>query len=386
MVDIQSFIYSNISSIIKKEFVDYSSFKDRDFLNLLTVSVEHQIHMLIYETIMKSGLDLNPKVMNFWKKEVIHTDIERQFLEKSLLDLLKSIENTDYVLLKGISYSKLYSDEKKRAMSDIDLLVSKDTFEEMNQLLISLGYHLNSENEEAFHYVYDKDNSYRVEVHTGFSKDSSLQLDNLLLLNKVKSEYKGHNYYECSYEDSLLYCIYHMYKHFLVDGFGLKQLIDLYYLSERVDVDEVLLNIKSMKLYNFTKLLYQVIDEVFKVNFMVDDIKDGSELLDKLMDDIFKSGVYGFSDQERYLNLRIADHSSNNRLISKMRSYLFPSRKHLLQQKKYNYVKFAVLLPIAWLHRIIFNVVDGKLKLNIHQINNESISNRVELKTWIQKQ
>ncbi len=190
-------------------------------------------------------------------------------------------------------------------------------------------------------------------------------------------------------ENELIYCLVHMYKHYKGSGFGLRQIIDFFILSknnpEILKSESFFRKINSLRIENFTCGIIEVSKKYLNLDYSESNLNQ--EILDLFVEDIIMAGVFGAKTKERLVNVLIADkrlkeNSSNTK--SKLR-VLFPKRSEL--PIRYDYSKKNVLLvPVAWLHRIIRNINRGSISLKRKSTDNKFIEKRMTLNSWISEQ
>lgn len=181
-----------------------------------------------------------------------------------------------------------------------------------------------------------------------------------------------------------------MTNHFGKGGFGLRQLSDFNLLARKLgkdaDWDKIIERAYSYGIGKFMKAMLYVCHNLFALE-IPDCIKKEFEenLYDikMLIQSILDAGVFGRKNP-KVVNDRVLatyiHHNRNNTI--KSFKYLFPSRKQL--DVNYSYAKrHAVLLPLAWLHRLLWNAFRTDLKLKHRIPDTKSIDEYVRLFKWL---
>jgi hypothetical protein len=170
-----------------------------------------------------------------------------------------------------------------------------------------------------------------------------------------------------SSEYQLLYLCLHLLDHTLCSGFGLRQLCDIVILIKSVnntlDWNRFYDTVKRCRLRKFVNIIFSICTVFFNVN-IPDIIKpkgiEDIELLDAFMDIIVAGGIFGKRNTSntycdfllQHLNFEVNVPKKNYLLY--YIHILFPPKRNL--NERYHYAqKYNFLLPIAWIHRIIYN-------------------------------
>lgn len=257
-------------------------------------------------------------------------------LSIAVYDKLTS-DGFDCCILKGQAIASFYGLELRelRQSGDIDAFVISEP-----ELVIKYIKNNTSQKVEASykHIHWDYFESTNVDLHYRLSASRNL-VRNAKLQKWAKSlvaeQDLQHNdvlqFKTLSKEHNVVFILYHIFWHFLYEGVGLRQIMDLYYIlisNEDIDViDQVKTYIHKFKIEKFTSALMWVLKELFAIDdkylLLPPDKKEGQFLLSE----IFKSGNMGHYD-----NRIIGTHSTSRiiRLIRKTKHYLrltfhFPS-------------------------------------------------------------
>ena len=142
-----------------------------------------------------------------------------------------------FMPLKGSVLNKYYKEPWLRTSCDIDILVKKEDIEKAKEVLINeLGY--------AFKYASNHDVSLTspsgVHLELHFELDEDCFKDSKLLgdvWNSGELENTGYHY-TMTNELFLFFHIYHMAKHFKGGGCGIKPLLDLWVIRNKMGYDE----------------------------------------------------------------------------------------------------------------------------------------------------
>ncbi len=298
-------------------------------------------------------------------------------------DVMNMLEDNGIAccVLKGEAIARLYCEPAFRISGDTDILIDSALEDQAVQLLREYGLEVHTRNTSSHHFrCYGAATGF-IEFHVALYSESS----NTLYFNH------GHSFQEYYVEvvvddnktiktlgitDGIIYLTLHAIKHFLHKGVGIRQLMDmaLYMKRYQAEIHWDKFNCIMKKLKFNTFIDYSVTICVKHLGFAYQDFAGlrnyeeylcDENILNRLIDDIRKGGVFGFDDQGRrnfktkYLSRK---YYSQKRIFFGVygiwkrmwtsASVLFPSLEHMC--RKFNYLRrFPLLLPIAWVHRMV---------------------------------
>lgn len=275
------------------------------------------------------------------------------------------------VFFKGLILSDLYPSYLYRSSCDSDIFVDKKDIRAFENILEELGYVKKQSSSKEEVQVY-KHPSMRhvVEAHTCLWEDYKGPrmdiLDRLSLTDKstmVDLTACGIEVTTLGYEEHLIYQMFHIIKHFSLNGIGIKYLIDItLYVNkylEFIDINRFWHKIDSLGYAKFAEYFFYVCHEYLG---MTDEIyvqrnpEIGENVLGFIIDLINLGNVNEREAGWQILGAMEAyftgeEKVSGTRFRRKIQM-IFPSVKAM--PKVYGYVKkYPILLPVAWIHRYI---------------------------------
>jgi len=397
MVEMQSFLYKNIGTILEQEYVDYSVLTIEEQDKLLETTKAHEIHLLVYDSFKNSDMSqFDESLLINWKALYLQSTMAHLYRTKNLEKLFESFKNTnvEVMLLKGISYSRYYNNPSSRRMGDIDIYVNEKQIDIACEVLESYGYKQQLTTRKSHHLIFYCEGQLLIELHTEFVDQEKFpaiyDMRYEIFEDSYSINYGGLDFISPTIEYEFLYCMLHMYKHYCSVGFGLKQICDLYYIVSRNELnwEFIITKLTEYKMINFSNVVFRILREEFNLTLhdIINESSEGvdAEIVELLKNDIFLSGPFGFNDKSRFLSNQIADHTLNTSksFMSKKLSFLFPSREHLAGIMRYKYCKKTIfLLPVAWIHRIGSNLLRQNIGNNY--VDDEFINKRIKLKNWV---
>lgn len=251
-------------------------------------------------------------------------------------------ENIRFIPLKGILMKTLYPQSDYRSMSDIDLLIDENNAEKVKQVMISLGYEVDSE-EVGVHDVYHKKPAVSIEVHRDLFGDDGQEFAPLFTDPWSKCEKRSDTWYEFTEEYFFAYLLAHGIKHYQLGGTGIRTFMDvaLYreHCGDKLDIEQIYKMFESVGARKICED-FIALSEVWFGGKTPDDSLTAMEQY------IIRGGTYG--TYENHVEFQLKSKSKLGYVFSR----LFPSLKHMKLQ--YPVLRKApVLLPFMWIFRIL---------------------------------
>lgn len=357
-----------------------------DWQNLFFEADKHQVLALLYPVIIdnEEELSIADTLLSKFKKSALidATTQERSYAEiKSVLRGL-SAAGIPVIVLKGLIIRDLYKYPFFRTMGDYDLLIKSDDMEAAGRILEESGYYFHADDEKEASYNHDslpKIDLHRQLISTRkFENTDSFNTNAWLGAEKITVS--GVQMLSLCPLDNAIFILFHTASHIISGGFGLRQLCDFTLFVEcyrdKIDWDEYFSMAALLDIDVFARVLMEVCRRLLELEPpKCSQIKgqagqanhEGQEreqeldeaLVRSVIIDIFDAGVFGFSSDERIMSSRLLYYSSGQE-VQTLRGRASMYFKLLLPPTgkldvRYQYAKkHPILLPLAWLHRIIY--------------------------------
>lgn len=346
-----------------------------EWQELYNLSVMHHATPIVYDGLERNGLleFLPDGIKTQWRKQAVGKMIFQVQNTQSFIEIYKELRNCglDALVVKGIILRKLYIKPDYRMSSDEDLYIEIRDFDRFNRFFLEHGFNRADADQKELPYevsYFNPDSRLNIELHTSFFDSKSAVCGHWneefvnVFDNKKEIKINDEKIFTLNDTDHLFFLICHAMKHFLHGGFGIRQLCDIVRLTEEhgglIDWQTVINRTKKLNMYVFWMNLLDIARiylgfdwENSKCPLPEDEkVIDSSELLE----DILCSGIYGKSSSGRMhsANITLGAAGKNKNLVSSVWYSLFPGKKYL--QNKYPYLKeHGILLPAAWVQRII---------------------------------
>ncbi len=340
---------------------------DEDFLEVVH---KHRIQTMAYYGLLNSNIELKDDIKKYLQAQA-YIDLLISEKQIYLFDTIcRAFEENQisYLPLKGIKLKKLYPSPEIRRMGDIDILIKREQYETIAEVMKDLGFEGGKETGHEF--LWRKDNIL-VELHYRmlpvYNKDFYRYFDNIWDRAIKETQYK----YTLSTNDTFIFLFVHFSKHYRDSGIGIIHVCDLwlYIKSCKLNFSYIEKELESLGLYDFWKNICKLL-EVWFENGTAD------EKTEYITNVVFKSGVYGNPENTAISqSLKRKNHIENKciRNIHYAVKLVFPGLDGM--KRRHNTLKrFPFLLPLFWVVRwcdILLNK-NRKLKEDIMQYSNIS--------------
>lgn len=291
------------------------------------------------------------------RKEIFRTQYRYTKLKyetERLYEILEQ-EKIPFVPLKGSVIRNYYPEPWMRSSCDIDVLVREKEVDKIAQMLV-----------EKMQYQYEKKNYHDISLKSASNIQLELHFsikENMEMMDAVLAEcweYTNQQTgfrYQFSNEFFLFHQITHAAYHFLHGGCGIRPILDLWILEQKIQYDhqkyEALL--KRAGLVEFEK-------EIRKLSEIWFGNSEYTEIAHQMENYILQGGIFG--SQNNSANVRSASGVSKIRAFSEL---IFLKRKDL--EKIYSILqKYPVLYPVMQVRRW-FKILDKEKRKKIEDFS-----------------
>lgn len=254
----------------------------------------------------------------------------------------------NFLPLKGAILKNYYPNPALRTFTDIDIYVGKD-FEKAEKVLFELGYEKTGFDEHN-DVGYSKKPSLHIELHKElFPDDYDFEgyFDEPFKHTDLKDGYKYYHLYKT--DDFFIHVLCHLYKHFTFGGCGLRQYLDIYVMTKKMelDMDYIRSELRSFGMEGF-------LDTTLKLDrFFFDGEKPDDELIE-IAEFVFNNSTFG--NAENRLVLDYDKQNGEKRTLWGNIKYFMDrwQLKYSQMIPRYKVLKYLpFLLPFCWIYRLI---------------------------------
>lgn len=364
-------------------------------------SLAHQVHTLIYPVIKQLLAGPNQTLLRHWQKQAIASATVQIQHIKQISEVIKKFteEGIQIIALKGLVLREYYPYPDLRNMGDADILVQSKDINHAKALLKILGYeehHTTIKHCSFTHTLYPE-----IELHWTLSNEKLFP----------KTEHFCDEVWSTAISTSICYTpvltmapdyqilhlLLHMAEH-MKCGFGLRQLCDFVLFMEAnneiIHWSFVQEKANHYGIYRFTCAVFLLCNKLFQIDIPSLFINQGMEnddYFELLQKDIFEGGIFGYRVQERIECSTLLNYVDDvislsfKQKLARIIHILMPPANKLPNRFHYA-LKFPGLLPLAWLHRIIDNIVRKGFLSCIkvtYKVNDDYTVNRTKLLKWL---
>ena len=333
----------------------------------LGISSAHKILPMTAQAALSSGAVISDERRAALKRETAGQVVMQIRKTEAFLRAYRALRETGAAPLcvKGIVCRSLYPEPDLRVSADEDLLAPEGEFDRCRDVLLSLGFA--PEGEEAPHVIALRhpESGCVIELHRAlFPEDGGVYSRFNALLGDL---FRAPETIVCAgtellcpdADGHLLYLILHAFKHFLINGVGIRQIADiaLFAAHHEIDWQTLFETCAELRLTGFLNAVLCIGTEYF--GLAAESIRspyfDASVDADALLRDVMTGGVYGerSEDHRRSGNVTFGAYeaalSGRRRTI---RTALFPPAEAM--RRKYPFAaKHGFLLPAAYVSRLL---------------------------------
>lgn len=313
------------------------------------------------------------EIVELLKKVLIQSTVLSVNQLSAVAEMEKAFEENKVfnLVVKGTKTKSRYPDEVLRSMGDIDILYKADQHKAVYDLMMnSLNYEDFQEGRKND--TYTKNKFIVVEAHRELVSTESEFLSYLESVWERAVPCKDCTYtYEMTLEDEFIYNIIHLVEHFKNGGVGIRFIMDIWVYNQ-IDMNRDYLKqeLENLNLYDFYLTISQLADYWFGEG-------EGTELLERLGEFIFSSGVFG--NHENASALAVEEGGKLKTLIK----ICFPGYREMASMFLW-LKKYPFLLPIAWVIRAFRSLTKrkGNVKVQLNVIKDGDAEKGKEIRAF----
>ena len=342
-----------------------------DWNEIYRISERHSVANIIGYGISTGNYSISQEIKQKFIRKMFEAVAVNENQQKAFDEIFRAFDEAeiDYMPLKGLNLKKIYISPDMRNMSDGDILIKNNSFDEFDGVMKKLGYGFKLESNHE--YVYTKPPFINVELHKILIPSYNYDLyeyygDGWKLANKIE----GTSRFELSREDDFIYIFTHYAKHYRDSGAGIKYIADIWLYLKKYDIDMkyVFKELEKLGLKAFAENTLRLLKVWFEGEC-------SDEVVDSMTEYIISGGEYG-SEKNAALATEIRENQGKNiEEVNKTKKIrlIFPSLIHM--QKGYPLLKkYPVLLPVFWGVRLIKGLISGKSKVSALRRKSEYIT------------
>ena len=256
-------------------------------------------------------------------------------------------EGIPFLPLKGAILKNYYPNPALRTFTDIDIYVG-DRLKAAENVLLELGYEKKIDF-DTNDISYTKKPSLHIELHKDLFPDDydfGGYFDEPFEHTELKD---GREYYHLyKTDDFFIHVLCHLYKHFTFGGCGLRQYLDVYVMTRKMELnmEYIRSQLRSFGMEGF-------MDTTLRLNcFFFDGKKPDDELLE-IAEFVFNNSTFGSADNRLVLDYD-KGHGEKRTLLGNIKYFADRWQLKYSQMKpRYKVLKYLpFLLPLCWIHKL----------------------------------
>ena len=309
---------------------------------------EQDVTNMAYVALQKLGFNAD-ELKEFQDDYKLNVLREARF-ELAGQEVFNALEKAEipFLPLKGAVLKNLYPNPALRTFTDIDIYVGQ-RIEDTEQVLFKLGYEKKTDYEKANDVSFTKKPSIHIEIHKSlFSYKYRFNgyFDNPFIHTELNNNYN--HYYLFYNDDFFIHVLCHLYKHFTYGGCGLRQYLDIYVMTKKMqlDMDYIRSELRSFGMEGF-------LDTTLTLNrFFFDGEKPTDETIE-IAEFVFNNSTFGNADNRLVLDYD-KGHGEKRTLWGNIKYFMDRWGLNYSQMKeRYKVLKYLpFLLPFCWIYRL----------------------------------
>ena len=299
-MNVRDLLITLLKGAIKGEMLDTElitqSLSESKLATLFKVSKKHDVAHLIAYVLEKSEISLNEDAWKLFLQEKEQARLRYEMIQADINEICSCFDKEEilYIPLKGARIREYYPAPWMRTSCDIDILVREEELDRaVNSLVSDCSY--TTDYKKTYHDVslYSPFGMH-LELHYNI-KETVEKYDELLTqvwAFSKKSRENGHKYLQTN-EFLIFHLVAHMAYHFVNGGCGLRSVLDLWLIKQKLEIDNDILSgfFEKAGLTKFYEVICNLSEYWFGEITSVDDITKETEIY------ILLGGVYGTDKQ-----------------------------------------------------------------------------------------
>ena len=371
--------YEDVLELIRAEVTGTRArlSENPDWDKIWSLLMKGKLLTVVYRVAAALGEEsgLTRETLAGWQAETFAKGVTQLQMVNELRTVLTEAQNRKIrpIVFKGVMLAALYPEPYTRVSSDADLLVSAKQREEMEQMLVQMGYEkieACSKEHVPVYRIKTGNRQLKLEIHdllwedyegkqAEILRDMRLDAEEMLICQEVC----GMRVTTLGYNEHLIYQMFHIVKHFFFEGIPLRYFVDLVlYIDAYADkLDFVRIRKDKERLHygkffdSVMKVCYQCLG--MKTN-VLGDREDKVELNERLLKEVLEIGKLNQSVKQ-WESINFLSHyfmrtsKTKTTGFQQRRKQILPMPSEL--NDRFSYAKKCpLLLPVAWIHRVFY--------------------------------
>ena len=358
MINTENIFIKILSAYVNNDDFEIYDFDCDELMHLADI---HSVSGIVAAVLLKKEDKLSKEFATRLKNILVATTVRgvKQEIETNKIIKILNENKIWHLLTKGYIVKNYYRDRELRTMGDTDFLIKKEDFNTAVEILKKDDYKIT---DSYFDEVsFDKNNTH-FEFHTNLLNEN---LGNNICYGEYfedvcnkKAECISKYSFKLGINDHLIYLLAHIGKHFYNEGCGIRMILDiavyLKHFEKEIDFDYVNKELDKIMLSKFSNNIFYLCKYWFESK--VECKKISCDLFLQIQKYILEAGVFGFYNRNIGIKLRRNGYGQNEKILN----WFFPSSEDMKQLCLWYKDKSVILLPLAWIFRIVNAVITKK--------------------------
>jgi len=343
-------------------------FSDDSCSQVLSMARSHNVYALVCEKLCEmpdfmQSLEYEKAMVAAMKQAALQTKQTEAFL-----DLYQEFakENLHPLVMKGIVCRELYGELcNYRPSGDEDILIRREEFDRVKDVLFAQGYDPEEKNvtrkmlEELQEITfYNPQYGLSIELHVNAIGNENILRSKMngyfcsVFERAICQEIMGRKIWTMNHTEHFLFLVLHAFKHMMVSGFGIRQVLDILLYVERyggeIIWEDAMATLEDCSAKMFFSDLIHIGNQYLGFHLPV---LCSANCPNVLLEDLLDCGVFGNETQAQRTAVRITEAAVESRGRSKMTLLLktvFPGKESLAAEYL-ELVDKPWLLPVCWI-------------------------------------
>lgn len=354
--------------------------------DIFEILKKHNLLALTYSVFENNQGNRKTELKEVWKNIAFNSELIQMIKNREVLKLLNEgyEQGIEWLVFKGVALAELYPTPQMRISCDADIYVNENQIEAARCLLEKNGFVYNEKRSKKNVYNYYKGDIHAIELHTRLWEDYDGEpihiLEGLKLTQKSSlrnMQIQKVDIKTLGYTDHLIYQMFHIIKHFSLEGVGIRYIVDItLYINkyiDQIDMDIFWVSMDKLRYAKFCNLFFSFAHKYFGLTQKVLRTEYSEENLDAdVLEDIIQVGKISKDDVASWKVLHMLspymmwERSKPKTKGEIFKNIMFPKKEILFQQYPYSQ-HFNFLLPVAWVNRVGRIIYDGCKKGNFSE-------------------
>lgn len=329
---------------------------DITFSDIYNIGRKHHILNMCFYAVDQLENKPEESLYNQWRNQTKVSSAQSTVQLSERNTVLRSLQDAkiDCLPLKGCYLKEMYPKPDYREMADLDILIRKESQEKVKNIMEELGYQTKIYN-GAVNDVYEKKPFMDVEMHLALFNPEIIDRFQITQLKQVADPWSCAVQtelpfiYSYSPEDTYIFLMIHLIKHFKRSGVGIRQFTDIWVYRQKYKLNqEYIYNVlKDTEVLSFCKDTENLVEAWFGNGELTEE-------LEAMQEYIFSAGVYGnmFYRLKNTLDFMEEDNKNTSAAFRYVLTRTFPPFRTM--KTLYPFLaEYPVFLPFTWFHRLI---------------------------------